>query len=186
MGKTLNKRHFGPPTDNGLEIKVQFHNGTGSVNGWIVKQTGSKRFICSDGTNVRECYLVPKNSGDLLAGEMSITVKDDDTNVYQVSKIAAKRVTLETGATIAWNWSDSTTDGYAEMEEAGGDTISIVDAVDGTKYIIVTLGNTVWASYDDDGDNSPYAVGDSFVMANAPGVGTGTVRVAGDDFEGDE
>jgi hypothetical protein len=186
MGRPLNKRHFGPPTDDGLEIKVQFNNGTASVNGWIVRQTGSKRFICSDGSTQVKCYLVPKNSGDLLANEMSITVKDDAGNVYQVSKIAANRVTLETGATIAWNWSDSTTDGYAEMEEAGGDVIAVTAAVNGTEYVIVTLGNTVWATFDAGGDNSPYAVGDTFVMANAPGTGTGTVRVAGDDFEGDE
>lgn len=124
MGRPLNKRYFGPPTANGDEIKVQFHfGGAGSVNGWIVKQTGSKRFICTDGTNTKECYLVPEATGDLVDGEMSISVKDDTGTVFQVSKISAHRVTLSTGATIAWNWSDVTDDGYAEMEEAGDDTV---------------------------------------------------------------
>lgn len=123
MGRPLSKKYFGPPTAGGEELKVQFHNGTGSVNGWIVKQTGSKRFICSDGTVNVECYLVPKNSADLAANEMSITVKDDSENVYQVSKISAHRVTVETGSTTAWNFNDSTSDGYAEMEEAGDDSV---------------------------------------------------------------
>lgn len=130
MGKPLNKRYFGPPTAGGDEIKVQFHNGTASVNGWIVKQTGSKRFICSDGTNQAVCYLVPKASGDLLAGEMSITVKDDADDIFQVTKISSRRVTLENGNTIPWNWSNSTTDGYVEMEEAGDDAVIDETGVD--------------------------------------------------------
>lgn len=121
MGRPLNKRYMGPPTDGGEEIKVQFHNGTESVNGWIVKQTGSKRFVCSDGTNEVECYLVPKNSANLSEKEMSISVKDDNGDIYQVSKIAANRATLETGSTTGWNWTDDNTDDYVEMEEAGDD-----------------------------------------------------------------
>ena len=42
MGRPLNKRFFGAPTAAGNEIKVQFHNGTESVNGYIVKQLGSQ------------------------------------------------------------------------------------------------------------------------------------------------
>lgn len=123
MGRPLNKRYFGPPTVAGTEIKVQFHNGTASVNGWIVKQKGSKRFLCSDGTVSKLCKLSTKASALLLAGEMSITVKTDATTVLQVTKISSKKVTLENGTVIAWNWSNSTTDGKVEMEEAGTDTV---------------------------------------------------------------
>ena len=123
MGRPLNKRYFGPPTAGGNEIKVQFHNGTASVNGWIVKQKGSKRFLCSDGTVSKLCKLSTKASALLLAGEMSITVKTDATTVLQVTKISSKKVTLENGTVIAWNWSNSTTDGKVEMEEAGADTV---------------------------------------------------------------
>lgn len=126
MGRPLNKRYFGPPTAGGNEIKVQFHNGTASVNGWIVKQKGSKRFLCSDGTVSKLCKLSTKASALLLAGEMSITVKTDATTVLQVTKISSKKVTLENGTVIAWNWSNSTTDGKVEMEEAGAD--AVIDA----------------------------------------------------------
>ena len=191
MGRPLNKRYFGPPTDSGNEIKVQFHNGTASTNGWIVKQKGSKRFVCSDGVAEATCTLVDKASAALAQGEMTITVLDDAAAPHRVTKITAHRITRSDGTTSHWTFDDSTTDStdfdnYDEMEEAGGDTIAITAAVNGTEYVIVTLGDTVWATYDAGGDNSPYAVGDTFVMANAPGTGTGTVRTAGDDFEGDE
>ena len=125
MGRPLNKKFFGPPTANGLEIKVQFHNGTGSVNGWIVKQLGSKKFRCSDGTVERDCFLVDKSAADgntpaaVTAGEMTITVKDDAEALKQVIKIAGRKVTIDTGETIAWNFSNAADDGAVEMEEAG-------------------------------------------------------------------
>jgi len=121
MGRPLNKRYFGTPTAGGNEIKVQFHNGTASANGWIVKQLGSKKFRCTDGTNTEDCVLVDKASAAIAAGEMTITVKDDGGTARQVTKIAGRKVTLDTGAMIAWNMSDSTTDGAVEMEEAGDD-----------------------------------------------------------------
>lgn len=121
MGRPLNKRYFGTPTAGGEEIKVQFHNGTASVNGWIVKQTGSKRFVCTDGTTEATCYLVDKASSALAAGEMTITVKDDAGTVKQAVKITGRKVTLDTGESIAWNFSDATDDGAVEMEEAGDD-----------------------------------------------------------------
>ena len=121
MGRPLNKRYFGTPTAGGNEIKVQFHNGTASANGWIVKQLGSKKFRCTDGTNTEDCVLVDKASAAIAAGEMTITVKDEGGTARQVTKIAGRKVTLDTGASIAWNMSDSTTDGAVEMEEAGDD-----------------------------------------------------------------
>lgn len=121
MGRPLNKRYFGPPTAGGNEIKVQFHNGTGSVNGWIVKQLGSKKFRCTDGTATKDCILVDKASGAVAAGEMTITVLDDAAVARQVTKIAGRKVTLDTGVSIAWNFSDSVVDGAVEMEEAGDD-----------------------------------------------------------------
>lgn len=123
MGRPLNKRYFGTPTAAGDEIKVQFHNGTGSVAGWIVKQTGAKRFVCTDGAAERECVLVDKASGAIAAGEMTITFKLDDTTVVQATKIAGRKITADNGNTYPWNFSTSTTDGAAQVEEAGDDTV---------------------------------------------------------------
>ena len=138
MGRPLNKRYFGPPTAGGDEIKVQFHNGTGSVNGWIVKQLGAKKFRCTDGTATVDCVLSTK-AGNTLddshalvpdLAEMSITVKDDSGTVQQVTKISGRKVTLEDGTVIQWNFSDATDDGAVEMEEAGDD--AVIDNVDGS------------------------------------------------------
>ena len=122
MGRPINKKYFGPPTAGGSEIKVRFRaDGQAEANGWIVKQLGSKKFRCTDGTNTEDCTLADKASGTLAVGDMTIVVKDDGGTARQVTKIAGRKVTLDTGASIAWTFSDDNTDGAVEMEEAGTD-----------------------------------------------------------------
>lgn len=117
MGRPVNKRFFGLNANNNL--KVQFHNGTASVPGYIVKQKGAKKFLCSDASgNQATCFLVDKASGALAAGEMTITVKLDDTTVDQVTKISGRTITVG-GDKYPWNFATSTTDGAAQVEEAG-------------------------------------------------------------------
>ena len=121
MGRPLNKHLFGANASNNL--KVQFNNGTESVRGYILKQTGSKRFKCEDEQgNIATCYLTDKASADLEPGEMSITVVYDNGTVSQITKIAGHRVSLN-GISKAWSFSTSTTDGYVQVEEAGTDAV---------------------------------------------------------------
>lgn len=131
MGRPLNKRLFGANANN--NIKVQFHNGTESVPGYIVKQKGSKRFLCKDenGTTAL-CRMVDKASASLAAGEMTITFKFDDDTVNQATKISAHRIGISVSSintNSQWNFSTSTTDGYWQVEEAGTDT-SLTSATD--------------------------------------------------------
>ena len=119
MGRPLNKKFFGAPTAGGSEIKVQFHNGTKSVNGYIVKQLGSKKFRCTDGVATTDCLLVDKAAGAIAAGEMSIVVKDAAEAIKQVTKISGRKLTTEGTASITWNFSNSASDAAVEMEEAG-------------------------------------------------------------------
>ena len=119
MGRPLNKRFFGPATADGNEIKVDFYNGAAVVEGYIVKQLGSKKFRCTDGTNTEDCTLADKAQGTLAVADMTITVKDDGGTARQVVKIAGRMVTLDSGTKIAWNFSNATDDGAVEMEEAG-------------------------------------------------------------------
>jgi len=122
MGRPLHKKYFGTPTAGGDEIKVQFYNGAASVNGWIIKQLGSKKFRCTDGTEVKDCFLVDKLTGAIAAGEMTITVKDDAGVARQVTKIAGRKVTLDTGVSIAWGFAAyGAVADAVEMEEAGTD-----------------------------------------------------------------
>ena len=120
MGRPLPKRFFGANANNNL--RVQFHNGTSSVAGAIVKQKGSKKFKCIDASsNTAVCRLVSKADGSLAAGEMSITVKNDaGTNLY-VTKISRHLVTGSDGNRYPWNFSSSTSDSAVQVEEAGTD-----------------------------------------------------------------
>ena len=119
MGRPLNKKFFGAPTAGGNEIKVAFFNGTESVNGYIVKQLGSKKFRCTDGVVEKDCFLTNAAAAALTAGQMSIVVKDDAEAVKQVTKISGRKLTTEGTASITWNFSAATDDDAVEIEEAG-------------------------------------------------------------------
>lgn len=120
MGRPLNKRLWGANSFN--NIKVQFHNGTGSVPGYIVKQLSARRWKVRDADgNTSNCKLVAKASGNLLPGEMSITVKYDNGTASQINKIGTHIVTVN-GTWQPWTFDPSTTDGRVQIEEAGTNT----------------------------------------------------------------
>jgi hypothetical protein len=137
MGRPLNKRLFGAagvgPTAAGNEIKVNFHNDTAVKEGYIVKQKGSKKFVCEEiGTaGLYTCTLTTgKLPAALAAGEMAISFKMDDAETYTVSKITGRKATLSApnlydGTSVPWNFSTSTSDGAAQVEEAGDDNTLI-------------------------------------------------------------
>ena len=118
MGRPLNKRFFGAPTAAGNEIKVQFHNGTESVNGYIVKQLGSKKFRCTDGVIEKDCFLTDVGATDLTAGQMSIVIKDDGNTIRQVTKITGRQLVTDSGSKLGWGFGAATAS-VVEMEEAG-------------------------------------------------------------------
>ena len=151
MGRPINKRNFGVsgtgPTAGGSEIKVNFHNGTAVKEGYIVKQKGSKKFVCEEIGTAGEftCTLTTgKLPAALAAGEMAISFKMDDSETYTVSKISGRKATLSAptatgtnaydGKSVPWNFSTSTADGAAQVEEAGDDnTLTGTDDTDFTE-----------------------------------------------------
>ena len=118
MGRPLNKKFFGAPTAGGNEIKCAFHNGTGPVNGYIVKQLGSKKFRCTDGVATADCFLTDAAAAALTAGQMSIVVKDAAEAVRQVTKISGRQMTTDQGNKLGWGF-DAAAATVVEMEEAG-------------------------------------------------------------------
>tara|TARA_B100000949_G_C14085791_1_gene367796 strand:- start:25 stop:429 length:405 start_codon:yes stop_codon:yes gene_type:complete len=117
MGRPINKRHFGTP-DSGLDFKVRFKaTGETEADGWIIKQVGSKRFKCTDGTNTEVCTLADKDHNALADGDMTISIKDsaDSDAIKQVTKITGRRVTVTGGAQIPWDFTG--TGATVEMEE---------------------------------------------------------------------
>lgn len=131
MGRPLPKRFFGADANN--NIKIQFHNGTESVRGYIVRQRGSRRFLCKDENgNTALCRLVDKASADLAAGEMTATLKYDDDTVRRAIKISRHLVAVNYGGSYTqggWTFDTSTTDGLWQFEEAGTDS-AMTDATD--------------------------------------------------------
>lgn len=135
MGRPINKKFFGVPTAGGNEIKVDFHNGSAVTEGYIVKQLGSKKFrvaaIGTPGTKYDRFLTTGKLASALTGTEMAITVKGDDAETYQISKIAGRKATIITpdgtgsnalsGTSIAWNFSASNSDTAVQVEEAGDD-----------------------------------------------------------------
>ena len=139
MGRPLKKSFFGSSAAN--NIKVQFHNGTKSVPGFIVQQKGSAKFVCEDKAGVQAlCILVDKAANALAAGEMTISVKLDTGTVDQVTKITAHKITAG-GVSYPWNFSTSTADGAVQVEEAGTTTAG-PDAVLGTADDVKLSGAT--------------------------------------------
>ena len=147
MGRPINKRYFGTPTAGGNEIKVQFHNGTASVNGWIVKQLGSKKFRVEEieTAGLFDCTLkTGVLPAALTSGQMSISVQGSDSETYGVSKITGRKVTLASpsatgsnalaGTSLKYALTGSAAAGLVRMEEAGDDnTLSGTDDDDLTE-----------------------------------------------------
>ena len=135
MGRPINKRFFGPATAGGNEIKVDFYGTESVLEGYIVKQLGSKKFrveaIGTPATTYDRFLTTGKLPAALTGTEMAISVKGDDGETYGVSKISGRKATIvapsATGAnaldgqSIAWNFSTSAVDGAVEIEEAGDD-----------------------------------------------------------------
>ena len=141
MGRPLNKRLFTTAVAGAAagvnEIKVNFHNGSAVVEGTIVRQKGSKRFVCAE-TGAADvevtCTLATgKLPAALAAGEMSISVKGADAETYGVSKITARKVTLAQpsatgsnaldGLSLKWHLNAVAAPGIVRMEEAGDDDV---------------------------------------------------------------
>lgn len=122
MGRPINKRYFGANANNNL--RVQFNNGSASVAGAIVKQKGSKKFVCVDAAgNEAICQLVAKVDAALAVGEMSITVTNDAGTDLFVTKISARKITASDGITYPWTFTASNRDNKVQVEEAGDDAV---------------------------------------------------------------
>ena len=141
MGRPLNKRYFAKadvgPTVAGNEIQVRFYDGAPGAEGFIVKQRGTRKFVVSttgDVDKTYDCVLVAGVEPNLLTfGQMLIFVKADDGEVYTVSKITGRKATLVKndigdniydGKSVPWNFSADLTDGFVQIEEAGGDDVA--------------------------------------------------------------
>jgi hypothetical protein len=98
----INKNVFGSGVG---KMSIQFHNGTSVVTGYIVKQTGTKRFVATvDGVNTFVVTLAPTLAiaQALTAGYANLLVTPASGPAEHVATIyASTLVTLE-GNTYRW------------------------------------------------------------------------------------
>ena len=118
MGRPINKRYFG--TGAGNQIKVRFKTGGTEYDGYIVKQTGSKRFTVSDGTRTITGYLVNKSTGGLDNGDIIINVLTDAGTYVQATKLYSRVAITEDNQKIAWNFADDQADGAVRVADVEG------------------------------------------------------------------
>ena len=149
MGRPLNKRLFttaaGGATAAASEIKVNFHNGSSVVEGTIVWQKGSKKFVVAEtgatDTEITCTLTTGKLPAALSAGEMSISVQGSDGETYGVSKISGRTLTVVApsatgsnaldGTKLAWDFAAASA-GKVQVEEAGDDDVANTDDDDFT------------------------------------------------------
>ena len=150
MGRPLNKRYFSNAvtgaTASADEIKVNFHNGSAVVEGTIVRQKGSKKFIVAEtGAADTEITCTLKTGvlpAALSAGEMSISVSGSDSETYGVAKITGRKVVLAPpsatgsnaldGLAQEWQMGSAASAGVVRVEEAGDDDVANSDDDDFT------------------------------------------------------
>ena len=115
-----------------LVVSVKIESAKACHNGNVLVQLSNSEFKVQDKEgNVGICKLVEKQTSELKDNEMSISFKMDDSETYLVSKISGKKATLSApsatgsnvydGLTVPWNFATSTSDGAAQVEEAGDD-----------------------------------------------------------------
>ena len=125
MGRPVNKKYFG--SGSGNQIKVRFKTGGTEYNGYIVKQTGSKRFKVSDGSgHDLTGYLVNKSNGGLANGDIVVNVLNDAGSFVQVTKLFNRVAITEDNTKIAWNFTASESDSAVQMQDVEGPTITFL------------------------------------------------------------
>jgi len=112
MGRPLNDRNFG---DAGIAVRIDGH--TTAPFAVIIKQVGSKRFMCAeneaDKANATECKLVKSNSPG--ANEMSIVLKPG----VWATKISGRKLTGSDGNTYTWDILSGIDDGDTVVDGTG-------------------------------------------------------------------
>lgn len=122
MGRPLNKRYFGTASVNAINIK--FHNGTEVVDGHIISQRSSNKFLCSDGTIQRECKLVAQPDMQLQENQMSIAAMIEGQPILYITKISSRIVTASDGYTYPWVISNG------NLQVVQGDMIEMYEFTD--------------------------------------------------------
>ena len=107
--RPINSKYFGDTLPTSLTI--QFYNGTNTVNGFILRQIGTSRYIVSDNTNVITVQLAQDTAsaavaggivgGTLVVGVATIAYNTGSGWLY-VKKLTSKLAYMTDGTVYPW------------------------------------------------------------------------------------
>lgn len=154
MARSLNKKFFGPTSNDGSQIQATVKFGAGAAEAaFIVKQVSARRYLFeSVGTpGLRVKATLVDLATPTVAGTASILVSPFGGGSEYAKKITAKKVTTYSGNTYAWGTSQATVGGRADIiadgervETATATCILNLDAVD--PVITITNGGGAYKS----------------------------------------
>lgn len=111
MGRPIQKKWFGPAMLGGNQIVVdgvKWEDGTTATGAYIVKQTGDRAYIVSNGTKSEPVFMVNATSvGGLLPSQCFITATPFGGSARPCEKIAQYKLSIyEADGTINdYTWS---------------------------------------------------------------------------------
>lgn len=110
MGRPLNNKYFGP---EGGKLKIRYHNGSQVVDGYIVKQIGTVRYVVSsvgdNNTYVVELAKTASAAQALTPGLATIQVTDANNVTSYVTKIMSSTLVTTAGSQTKWSTSGDST-----------------------------------------------------------------------------
>jgi hypothetical protein len=120
MGRPINKRWFGATgtgTGTGLltgnNLPIRFRTGGNTIEGYIVRQRSSRRFLCSNdaGSTTAICKLVQgTNSDPVNNGEVTLVGLVNGSNPVTLQKLTNRVATDFNGVRYKWTLSDDSTE----------------------------------------------------------------------------
>lgn len=103
MGRPLNKKYFSHGAGKQIAITAKIGSAV-EGDGFIVKQTGSSRYIVTVGADTGVVYLVDGVVGSLGDNEAVILMKDAGDVEKTVKKIMSHRVVFFDGTSAPWSF----------------------------------------------------------------------------------
>jgi hypothetical protein len=106
MGRPISNRLFG---NTAGKIAVTFHNGTAVVDGFIIKQTGSRRFLvggfagaAGDGAAMTMVCNLAQTDDALTTGQCAISVTPHGGAAARAKSISTFRVLTVAGVSLRY------------------------------------------------------------------------------------
>lgn len=115
MGRPLAKKFFSHGAGHQVAITAKIGSNAEGA-GFIVKQTGSSRYIVTVGSHTGVVYLVDGTVGSLGADEAVILMKDETGTEKTVKKLMSHRVVFFDGTSAPWSF-DPAVDPYEEVAD---------------------------------------------------------------------